>query len=1028
MKNILQSLSKLRNRNFLKCLVLSSLFISSANLCLCQTVQTSTYVSGNIESDRSFTFLPGASTCFGSMSFAVPSGEQIYQVDVSYDMTASSGAWLSEQRTWLYSPSIGAGEATITNGFGGSTSGTSSYSRTITFANGFSGATFDLELHVGRTWGGSACQSGYNYIENGTWIVTVYSASCIPPSNIQATAIDNDTAQISWTPGGMEVSWNVEYGTSINTPGNNEGITSNELIPSKLLTALSPITSYDVYVQGVCPSDSSSWIGPFNFTTEPNCPAPTAFTVTHLSNDSVSVSWTGTGSESSFDVSYTSPSGDPFSGTISNHTSTTNIITNVPIGSYLDFYVRSQCGGPDSGNWVGPVSILTPCELSNPVTLPFSEDFENIGDLEIFGDQLVWCSPEYSIEFKTTDQLRGRLRLGNQAESVSTGTGAATLDVSPSGSNATNELILTIDMSSYQISDNIFLSFDWTEYGDEVNPGDRVWVRGSKTDVWLEIYDWSSQNPGTGNWVNASQLFVSTLLQANAQSFSSSFQIKFGQEDNFPTPSDGFGVDNIVLEVISCPAPTNLSLLQLAQDTAVIEWTNGLSESEWLIEFDTYGFSQGSSGVLQNSSSNPDTIFNLNNNTIIDVYVQALCSNGDSSSWIGPLTISTPIENDSTCGSILIPVDGQSRIFSNVNATNISGEPGGTNSSLWFRTIIPNSGHLAIGTCDSEIDTELEIFTYSTCSDYLNFTSIGYTDFNPWNCGGPHSAGIELCGLSPGDTIMFQVGSYSSSDLGIIQLKIWDLELEAGNASKLSACYTDTVNLWNYINDYNNSSGLWEYPYNPAAIEDDSLFICQATTISGNMVYYKLSNSCMSDSVAVEIDIKTNPEAGLDGVINACKNEQIDLLSGLSSNAELGGTWYDGNGDILNSTMVNTGDGLSIPAFSYIVSNGLCPDDSSLIEIDVDLDCDYLSQEEFVKPSLILSPNPVRDILYIDYVGESTPIELSILDLNGREVKNIYFSNAQDMTLIDFTELEKGVYLLKMKQGKNFISQRVVKI
>lgn len=45
----------------------------------------------------------------------------------------------------------------------------------------------------------------------------------------------------------------------------------------------------------------------------------------------------------------------------------------------------------------------------------------------------------------------------------------------------------------------------------------------------------------------------------------------------------------------------------------------------------------------------------------------------------------------------------------------------------------------------------------------------------------------------------------------------------------------------------------------------------------------------MSDSAATEINIKTNPEAGSDFLINACTNEQIDLLSDLSLNAKFSG-------------------------------------------------------------------------------------------------------------------------------------------
>ncbi len=45
-------------------------------------------------------------------------GDIVDSVTTFYDMTAGGGAWMSEQRSWLYSPSVGAGEAALSPGAG----------------------------------------------------------------------------------------------------------------------------------------------------------------------------------------------------------------------------------------------------------------------------------------------------------------------------------------------------------------------------------------------------------------------------------------------------------------------------------------------------------------------------------------------------------------------------------------------------------------------------------------------------------------------------------------------------------------------------------------------------------------------------------------------------------------------------------------------------------------------------------------------------------------------------------------------
>src|SRR5690606_36746850 len=68
------------------------------------------------------------------ITIEVPQGMQITGLKVYYNMTALNGAWMSEQRSFIYSPTLGIGESSLANGVGNS-EGTFNYNRTMDFAN-----------------------------------------------------------------------------------------------------------------------------------------------------------------------------------------------------------------------------------------------------------------------------------------------------------------------------------------------------------------------------------------------------------------------------------------------------------------------------------------------------------------------------------------------------------------------------------------------------------------------------------------------------------------------------------------------------------------------------------------------------------------------------------------------------------------------------------------------------------------------------------------------------------------------------
>src|SRR5690606_14090086 len=58
------------------------------------------------------------SSCPGILTLTIPEGKRIASISTEYDMTAANGAYRSEQRSYIYSPELSAGESAVVNGVG----------------------------------------------------------------------------------------------------------------------------------------------------------------------------------------------------------------------------------------------------------------------------------------------------------------------------------------------------------------------------------------------------------------------------------------------------------------------------------------------------------------------------------------------------------------------------------------------------------------------------------------------------------------------------------------------------------------------------------------------------------------------------------------------------------------------------------------------------------------------------------------------------------------------------------------------
>ena len=180
-----------------------------------------------------------------------------------------------------------------------------------------------------------------------------------------------------------------------------------------------------------------------------------------------------------------------------------------------------------------------------PLTLPWAEDFETAGNYTYTSNtQPLNGSGMGEWSFETVSP--GRLR--TQAGYYHGGTHAATIESNSFGTWGEGYVIATLNLSNYVGITDLDFSFFYNYHSyRQSSPEDRVWIRGSVNDSWIEVYDLNANREINYNWKEASNIDLSYYLRTNGQDVSSTFQIKFGQKMRYYSSTEGISFDDLNL-------------------------------------------------------------------------------------------------------------------------------------------------------------------------------------------------------------------------------------------------------------------------------------------------------------------------------------------------------------------------------------------------------------------------------------------------------------------------------------------------
>lgn len=198
-------------------------------------------------------------------------------------------------------------------------------------------------------------------------------------------------------------------------------------------------------------------------------------------------------------------------------------------------------------------TTVTIKQLANaPITVPVTDGFESTSAGE-YTSNSMGIDGDDRADFKT-NSTRGRARTFVNTGFALNGTRAITLDQSSYGALGADSLLMTYNAAAFNSGNQLRISFNYKNHGEDNNPANKIWIRGSDTSPWVYAYDLVSNQASLGNWkfgvININDV-LDTVLPA--QPVTSSFQVKFGQEGitsaNSPYPiidqDDGYTFDDI---------------------------------------------------------------------------------------------------------------------------------------------------------------------------------------------------------------------------------------------------------------------------------------------------------------------------------------------------------------------------------------------------------------------------------------------------------------------------------------------------
>jgi gliding motility-associated-like protein len=417
------------------------------------------------------------------------------------------------------------------------------------------------------------------------------------------------------------------------------------------------------------------------------CSAPTALTMTNLTDNAATFTWTGPASSTpTYDYYYSTSATAPTAATVPNGnvTATTATASSLtPLTQYY-FWVRSNCGATDgTSTWTGPIAFIT---TQVPATITYTEGFEGDNTWALVnGTETNKWTVGTAVANGGTHSLY--ITNDNGASNAYTITAQSTV-------HAFRDIAIPADVNE------VNLSFDWRAAGQTTLDYFRVWLVPVTFNPTAGTQITAANSGGVqvaGNF-NQNGTFTTAAFPINTSAYDGQIRrIVFEWRNNASTGTQPpAAIDNISIAIPTCPRPINIVTSCASATSANVAWEQGGAETSWEVAVVAATAAAPTSGTVVTSP-----VFlaeNLTANTNYTVYVRALCSSTDKSFWSQAnfaTTSTSVLAAQAFCASAS---EDQSILFPNI-ITNRAGYGevaclGSTPSPVWYYLQVDEPGTL----------------------------------------------------------------------------------------------------------------------------------------------------------------------------------------------------------------------------------------------------------------------------------------------------------------------------------------------
>ena len=394
----------------------------------------------------------------------------------------------------------------------------------------------------------------------------------------------------------------------------------------------------------------------------PSCKRPQNLAVTGITDSSVTLNWTPSNSETSWEIAYGTFGFDPDGAAATVVTAGAHPFTvqNLNYSTTYEFYVRAICDSSDYSYWSNSVTATTLC--MGTVALPYAENFEGYSGA-VYNDPngvAPACWTTYSLN---PTYGPPHVTSSGSYHYVHSGTNSMVFTCNSAGTTAYAALP-TFNLPLNTLSLNFWRAMEDASQG-ELTVG-YVTNLADFDNTYVVVATIPSVSPSAGDTITVD--FTGASVPANGN-----ICFRWFKESTFYSCC----IDDINVVKSSCGRPTALTLDSITQTSAQIQFTPArATDSQWEIILLAPGDTIDPSLAIPLTTTSYE-FQNLTSGIQYSAYVRTDCGDDDYSAWAGPLLFTPGVYNMGvsgwdtlyTCGSIIYDDGGPNGEYSNnVNA------------------------------------------------------------------------------------------------------------------------------------------------------------------------------------------------------------------------------------------------------------------------------------------------------------------------------------------------------------------------